>query len=90
MASPPAHGLCARRLRVPVAGGLLAVGGARPGQEGIPPSELFDEATGRWFQLPHAMAEPRYHCSAASLPAAALAPPGAGGGEGGEAPGAAQ
>ena len=62
---------------VPVAGGLVAVGGPSDA-----PNELYDEVSGRWFGLPHAMAEPRYSCSAASLPAAALAPPGAGGGEG--------
>ena len=53
---------------VAVAGGLLAVGGADA------PDELFDEASGRWFELPHPTAEPRFACSAVSLPAAALAP----------------
>ena len=38
------------------------------------PAELFDEASGRWFELPHPMAEPRYAESVVSLPAAALAP----------------
>ena len=62
------HGL------VSVAGGLLAVGGAHPDNEGnLPPAELFDEASGRWFELPHPMAQPRQHCcGAVSLPAAAL------------------
>ncbi len=63
---------------VAVAGGMLAVGGAvgaNPDDEGeLPPAELFDEASGRWFELPHPMAEPRRTCSAVSLPATALAP----------------
>eukprot|EP01045_Picozoa_sp_COSAG04_P005756 COSAG04_NODE_271_length_18505_cov_15.097957_2_plen_381_part_00 len=63
---------------VAVAGGLLAVGGARADDEGImPPDELFDEASGRWFELPELMAEPRESCCVVSLPAAALAPPAA-------------
>ena len=57
------HGLVA------VAGGLLAVGGSW-----VAPAELFDEASGRWFELPHPMAEPRRTTVAVSLPAAALAP----------------
>ena len=39
------------------------------------PNELFDEASGRWFELPHPMAEPRLSAPVVSLPAAALAPP---------------
>ena len=63
------HGLLA------VAGGLLAVGGAAPDYLGnLPPAELFDEASGRWFELPHPMAQPRTTCSAIPLPAAVLAP----------------
>ena len=62
------HGLVA------VAGGLLVLGGdANAG------NELFDEASGRWFQLPHPMAEPRAVCCAVSLPASALAAAPAGG-----------
>ena len=61
------HGLVA------VAGGLLAVGG-----NATAPAELFDEATGRWFELPHPMAEPRRSACVVSLPAAALAAPAAG------------
>ena len=65
---------------VSVAGGLLAVGGARdedvdPRENPLPllpDCELFDEASGRWFTLPHQMAEPRDSVSAVSLPAAAL------------------
>ena len=34
-----------------VAGGLVAVGSSEDA-----PDELFDEGTGRWFELPHAMA----------------------------------
>ena len=61
---------------VALAGGMLAVGGARPDNEGnVPPAELFDEASGRWFELPHPMAEPRRQARMVSLPAAALAPP---------------
>jgi len=55
---------------VAVAGGLLAVGGVD-----APNDALFDEASGRWFELPHPMAEPRGACCAVSLPASALAPP---------------
>ena len=47
---------------------------ARPPQEAVP-DELFDEASGRWFELPHPMAEPRNEAHVVSLPAAALAPP---------------
>ena len=51
---------------VAVKGGLLALGGAlQGGQANLPPDELFDEASGRWFELPHPMAEPRltvHHC----------------------------
>ena len=48
------------------AGGLVAVGGSRTA-----PNELFDEASGRWFELPHPMAQPRWTTCAVSLPAAA-------------------
>ena len=61
-----------------VAGGLVAVGGARGGGgdsgQHCAPDELFDEASGRWFELPHSMAEPRLWTCAVSLPTAALAP----------------
>ena len=75
---PMAH---ERRLHgvVAVAGGLLAVGGWECRDA---PDELFDEASGRWFALPHPMAEPRSTCRAVSLPAAALAPPPAAGAAG--------
>ena len=52
---------------------MLAVGGNNF-QVAAAPNELFDEASGRWFALPHPMAEPRSECRAISLPAAALAP----------------
>eukprot|EP01045_Picozoa_sp_COSAG04_P019479 COSAG04_NODE_1894_length_5288_cov_2.767200_1_plen_369_part_10 len=42
---------------VAVAGGMLAVGGLS--KEDPQPDELFDEASGRWFELPHPMAERR-------------------------------
>eukprot|EP01045_Picozoa_sp_COSAG04_P027564 COSAG04_NODE_4064_length_2328_cov_1.284432_1_plen_368_part_00 len=61
---------------VAVAGGLLAVGGAAPdGEANMPPDELFDEASGRWFELPHSMAQPRQSVAVVSLPAAACAAP---------------
>ena len=68
------HGLVA------VAGGLVAVGGcpSNSSNQFQPTDELFDEASGRWFELPHPMAEPRIVAVAVSLPAsalAALAPP---------------
>ena len=72
---PMAHGRSGHGV-VSVAGGMLAVGGARPDDEGnMPPDELFDEASARWFELPHPMAQPRRFTRAVSLPAAALAPP---------------
>ena len=55
---------------VAVAGGLVVVGGG--GSDA--PNELFDEASGRWFELPHLMAEPRFVTCVVSLPAAALVP----------------
>ena len=58
---------------VPVAGGLVAVGGPSDA-----PNELYDEASGRWFELPHPMAQLRVSTCVVSLPAAALAPPAAG------------
>ena len=51
---------------VAVAGGLLAVGGRR-----VAP-ELYDEESGRWLTLPHAMVEPRKATGLVSVPAAAL------------------
>ena len=68
------HGLVA------VAGGLVAVGGcpSNSSNQFQPTDELFDEASGRWFELPHPMSEPRIVAVAVSLPAsalAALAPP---------------
>ena len=50
-----------------MAGGLLAAGGRTDVDV---PDELFDEASGRWFEL---MAEPRGSTQVVSLPAAALA-----------------
>ena len=55
-------------LDTPIQSGLLAVGA----DDGAP-NELFEEASGRWFELPHPMAEPRRYCDAASLSAGALA-----------------
>ena len=61
---------------VAVAGGLLAVGGCgrrgRSRDGSLPPDELFDEASGRWFKLPHLMVQPRScACYAALLHSAA-------------------
>ena len=75
------HGVAA------VAGGLLAVGGAgyafsEHDGEQMAPDELFDEASGRWFELPHPMAEERRTACLVSLPAAALAAPAAAAGAG--------
>ena len=64
---PMAHARAGHGL-VAVAGGMLAVGGTL--KDGAP-NELFDEASGRWFKLPHPMAHPRLTTCAVSLPAAA-------------------
>jgi len=37
------------------------------------PDELFDEASGLWFELPHPLVEPRRGAQLVSLPAAAVA-----------------
>ena len=37
------------------------------------PNELYDEESGRWFKLPHAMVKPRHSTGLVSVPAAALA-----------------
>jgi hypothetical protein len=49
---------------VAVAGGLLTTGAKL--------SELYDEGSGRWFTLPHAMVEPRDGAGLVSVPVAAL------------------
>jgi N-acetylneuraminic acid mutarotase len=49
---------------VPVAGGLIVMG--------LTDAELYDEESGRWVMLPHAMAEPRSGPGLVSMPAAAL------------------
>eukprot|EP01045_Picozoa_sp_COSAG04_P000839 COSAG04_NODE_24_length_37684_cov_50.391060_5_plen_372_part_00 len=51
---------------VPVAGGLVAIGGTSDA-----PNELYDEESERWFELPHPMAEHRRYAGATSLPPAA-------------------
>ena len=48
-----------------VAGGLLAVGG------GVA-AELYDEGSGRWVMLPHAVVQPRGAAGLISVPAGAL------------------
>ena len=55
---------------VAVAGGLLAVSVAEDHDR----NELYDEESGRWFALPHAMVQPREATGLASVPAAALSP----------------
>ena len=72
---PMAHGRYDHGV-VAVAGGLLAVGGAG---NAYVPDELFDEASGRWFELPHPMADPRSMARVVSLPVSALAPAAAAG-----------
>ena len=62
---------------VAVAGGLVAMGGRNNSLGTVPVDELFDEASGRWFELPHSMAERRKSCNVVSLPAAAFAAPAA-------------
>ena len=57
---------------VAVSGGLLLLGGPWAAIAEAP-NRLFDEASGRWFALPHPMAEPRYDTTAVLLPAAAFA-----------------
>ena len=74
---------------VAVAGGMVALGGTRDDSDHMSswdhidddddyddfgPDELYDEESGRWFALPHPMAEPRTTTTAVALPAAALAP----------------
>ena len=55
---------------------MLAVGGITDGEQpDVLFDELFDEASGRWFELPHPKAEPRWQACVVSLPAAALAAP---------------
>ena len=59
------HGnISAVAVAVAVAGGLLAMGANR--------SELFDEESGRWLTLPHAMADKRKGAGLISVPAAAV------------------
>jgi N-acetylneuraminic acid mutarotase len=52
---------------VAVPGGLVVVSVDDGG-----PNELHDEESGRWFQLPHAMVQPRQGTGLALVPAAAL------------------
>ncbi len=58
---------------VAVAGGLLAVGGRTDNGVVKAPDELVDEASERWFELPHPMAQPRNDAAIVSLPAPAPA-----------------
>eukprot|EP01043_Picozoa_sp_COSAG02_P043907 COSAG02_NODE_3865_length_6124_cov_27.767303_7_plen_272_part_00 len=53
---------------VAVAGGMLLVSVDEDDQQ----NELYDEESGRWFQLPHVMVKPRYGAGLVSVPAGAL------------------
>jgi hypothetical protein len=55
---------------VAVAGGMLLVSV----DEDRDPNELYDEDSGRWFQLPHAMVQSRDGTGLVSVLASALAP----------------
>jgi hypothetical protein len=55
---------------VAVVGGMLVVSMDEDDQQ----NELYDEESGRWFQLPLAMVEPRRGAGLVSVPGAALAP----------------
>jgi hypothetical protein len=55
---------------VTVAGGVLLVSV----DEDRDPNELYDEGSGQWFQLPHAMVKPREGTGLVSVPASALVP----------------
>ena len=61
---------------VPVAGGMLVLGGCRQSDPGTGQvcytTELFDEESGRWLELPHVMGESRTCAAAVSLPAMAM------------------
>ena len=63
---------------VPVPGGFIVVGGGVPsdgdGTDLEATDWLFDEKSGRWFDLPHLMVQPRWSPGVVQLPAAALAP----------------
>jgi hypothetical protein len=54
---------------VAVAGGMLLVSV----DEDDDPNELYDEGSGQWFKLPHAMLQPREATGLVSVPASALA-----------------
>ena len=86
---PPMAHARAEPAVVAVPGGLLAVAAEILDGDEPKPNELFDEASGRWFTLPHVMAERRLSTELVSLPAAALAAP-APGTAGGAAAAAAQ
>jgi hypothetical protein len=61
---------------VTVPGGLVVAGVQQSVQTSarlLHPNEMYDEESGRWFTLPHAMVEQRNSTGLASVPAAALA-----------------
>ena len=55
---------------VAVAGGMVLVGGDPKSGEELQAPELFDEASGQWFELPHQLAEPRNGTCVVSVPGA--------------------
>jgi hypothetical protein len=57
---------------VPVAGGMVVLGGRTVNSQPSAAVELFDEESGRWLTLPHMMGEPRQAVAAVSLPVSAL------------------
>ena len=55
-----------------VPGGAVAIGSQNHMDNGAANVEIYDEDTGRWFRLPHAMAKPRVAGSLITLPASAF------------------
>jgi hypothetical protein len=55
---------------VAVAGGMVLVGGDPESGEELQALELFDEASGQWFELSHQPAEPHNGTCVVSVPAA--------------------
>jgi hypothetical protein len=51
-----------------VLGGMVVVGGGGRGR-----CDLFDECSGRWYQLPYPLCEPRHKTAVVTVPAAVLA-----------------
>jgi hypothetical protein len=62
---------CGNNSTVAVAGGLLVVASRVLALGGALSPELYDEGSGRWLTLPHAMVEQRGGTGLASVPASA-------------------